>query len=158
MRYLVTLSILVSALWSVESMAVDLSMKFNVKTFGQSGSLEKSVVWNPETQEAMVRMGLVPAFIDQSLQDKVVSFSTAKTVEIVPLDNPELGQGCEVVSQWQFEYRPGLPDYLMYLTLKGPNCQRLAEVMELYHTRLRFVGLSATTQASSIDVAVEIGR
>ncbi|HWU41868.1 MAG TPA: hypothetical protein VN132_00480 [Bdellovibrio sp.] len=156
MRYLVILAMSVAALWSIESFAADLDMEFVIKPFDSSGSLEKSVVWNPSTQEATVRLGLIPKSIDPILSDAVVNVSTAKSVEIFPVDFPEMSEGCDTVSQYQFEYRAGLPDYLMYLTLKGPNCQRLAENIELYNTRLRFLGVSTPT--NPIDLAVKISR
>ena len=137
-------------------MATDLSMKFNINKVGQNNSNEKSITWNPNTQEAIVRMGLVPNFIDPALADKSVNFATAQAVQVIPVDMPELANSCNQVTQWQFEYHPGLPTYLMYITLKGPDCQRLAESLELYNTRFRFVQVS--TQADPIDVAVQISQ
>lgn len=157
MRYLVTITLVMVSFWALESLALDLPMRFEVKRLGQQRkSLEKSVVWNPTTQEAMVRMGLVPTYVDPILTEKILNFATARTVEVVPLVDPELGEGCTEVSQWQFEYRPGLPDYLMYITLKGPNCQRLAEHLEVYNTRFRFIGLA--TEVDPVDVSIEIVR
>lgn len=156
MRYLVAISLIFVTTWSIESMSMDLRMKFGVKNFDQTGHLEKSVVWNPATQEATVRMGLVPIEIDPILADKFLNLSSAKEVQIFPLDFPEKSDGCRQVSQWQFEFRPGLPDYLMYLILRGPSCQAFAESLEIYNTRLRFLGVS--TQADPIDVSVEISR
>lgn len=156
MKYLLVLFTFAIGLWSLDSMAVDLAMKFNLNKVGQTNDTEKSVTWNPNTQEAIVRMGLVPSFIDPSLSDKSVDFSTAHTVQVVPMDMPELAETCNQVTQWQFEYRPGLPNYLMYITLKGPDCQHLAEYLELYNTRFRFVQVS--TQTDAVDVAVQISQ
>ena len=157
MRYLVMVTLILVNLWAMESLALDVPMRFEIKRLGQNrNSLEKSVVWNPTTQEAMVRMGLVPTYVDPILTEKIINFATARAVEVVPLAYPELGEGCTEVSQWQFEYRPGLPDYLMYITLKGPNCQRLAEHLEVYNTRFRFIGLAQ--DLDPIDVSIEIVR
>ncbi|MDG0817087.1 hypothetical protein [Bdellovibrio svalbardensis] len=156
MRYLVILTILLVNMWSMESMAADLPMRFRVKTFGLQNNLEKSVIWNPTTQEAMIRMGVVPTYVDPFFEDNYVNFMAAEKVEVTPLDAPEIINGCDQVSQWQFEYRSGLPDYLLFITLKGPNCLRLAENLEYYNTRFRF--LKASTQTYPIDVSIEIGR
>lgn len=156
MRYLVLLATVLTGLWSAQSRAEDLPMKFRVKTFGKKNNLEKSVIWNPTTQEAMIRMGVVPSYIDPFLEQNAVDFMSAQEVEVIPQGNPNLMVGCDKVSQWQFEYRSGLPDYLLFITLKGPNCLRLAENFELYNTRIRF--LQASTQTDPVDVSLEISR
>ncbi len=156
MRYLVILTIILAGLWSMESMALDVPMRFRIKTFGGKDNIEKSVIWNPTTQEAMIRMGVVPISVDPFFEQNYVNFMSAEKVEVIPVDDPDLSKGCDQVSQWQFEYRSGLPDYLIFITLKGPNCLRLAENLEFYNTRFRF--LKASTQADPIDVALQIGR
>ena len=156
MRYLVFLLAIAAMSWSMQCLAVDIPMKFAVKNLGPQ-SVEKSVSWNPTTQEAMVRIGLVPTSISPILADKTFSLSSAKQVQVIPLDYPEMAEGCSQVTQWAFEYQPGFPDYLMYITLKGPTCEKLGNYLEMYNTRFRFVGVSALN-SDPVDVAVEVSR
>lgn len=156
MRYLVVLGMILTGFWSLHSGAEDLPMKFRIKNFGLKDNVEKSVVWNPTTQEAMIRMAVVPSYIDPFFEKNDVNFMTATGVQMIPLDKPELTKGCDQVSQWQFEYHPGLPDYLLFITLKGPNCLAVATSLETYNTSFRF--LKVATQADPVDVELEISR
>lgn len=157
MRYFVFLLMVLVSLWSAHSQATDYNfMSFRINSFGPH-QYDYSFVWNPVTEEATLRVGLVVEKIDPFLQDKEISFSSAQKADYVALDFPEIAEGCKTVTHWQFEYRPGLPNYLMYVTLKGPACQKVAKVFDILQIRMRFMGVSLL-QFEPIDVAIDISR
>ncbi|MBV2169279.1 MAG: hypothetical protein KUL82_11295 [Bdellovibrio sp.] len=156
MKYLVFILMVLVGLWSFSSHASYNSMSFKIRSLGPH-QYEYSSVWNPVTEEATLRVGLVLDKIDPFLQDKPLSFATAHKAEFVALDLPEVGEDCEMISHWQFEYSPGLPHYLMYLTLKGSGCKKVSELFDVLQMRLRFTGVSLL-QIEPIDVAVDISR
>lgn len=136
--------------------ALDKRMTFRLMSYGPN-KYEISSSWNPQTQTALVRMGLIPVSVDSGLQDKVVPFSSAQSVTFTLLDMPEVSMECGQVSSWHFEYSPDLPNLLMYISLKGPGCQKLTQNLEIYLMRFRFAGLFLTP-TESIDVSVEVSR
>ncbi|GEM_PF-1981358 len=156
MRYFMFVIVILVSMWSVTGEAAYSSMSFRIQTFGPH-QYDYSSVWNPLTQEATLRVGLVPEKIDAALADKTVSFSTASKTEYVALDLPEIGEECSAVTHWQFEYQPGLPSYLMFLTLKGAGCKQVADMFDILQMRLRFYGVSLP-QSEPVDVIVDISR
>nr|WP_295900122.1 hypothetical protein [uncultured Bdellovibrio sp.] len=156
MRYFVFVLMVLVSLWSAYSQAADNFMSFKINTLAP-GKYDYSFVWNPVTQEATLRVGLVADKVDPFLQDKEISFTNAQKAEFEALDFPKVVQGCEAISHWQFEYQPGLPNYLMYMTLKGPNCEKVAQVFDILQVRMRFIGVSVVS-FEPIDVAVDISR
>lgn len=156
MRYFVFLMMVLVSLWSVHSQAVDNQMSFRIRELAPN-QYEYSSLWNPVTQEALLRVGLVVDQIDPVLVGRDISFSSARKAEFVAKDWPELGEDCKVVSDWHFDYSPGLPHYLMYMTLQGPGCERVAHLFDYLHVRLRFIGVSLLN-FEPVDVAIEISR
>lgn len=156
MKYFFFLVLVVVGMWSINSQAADSQMSFRINSFGPN-QYDYSAVWNPVTQEATLRVGLVLDKAKSDLADKSISFSTARQVELVALDFPELSENCTAVDHWQFEYQPGLPNYLMFMTLKGAGCERVAKVFDILQVRLRFLGVSMI-DFEPVDIAVEISR
>jgi hypothetical protein len=116
-----------------------------------------SSVWNEVTQEATLRLGLVAEDIDPALENQTISFASAQKVEFVALDVPEMAQDCSMVTNWQFEYTPGLQNYLMLVTLKGSGCKAFADAFDILQIRFRFYRVLMST-SEPIDVAVDISR
>lgn len=156
MRILFLFLVNLLAFWSATTYAANAQMTFKIRSLGPH-QYEYSSVWNDVTQEATLRIGLVADKIDPILADKSFSLSSAKEAEFAVMDVPEMIQDCEMVSHWQFEYVPGLPNYLMYATLKGPGCQKAAEVLDFLQIRFRFSGV-LLSPTESIDVAVDVSR
>ncbi|KHD88956.1 MAG: hypothetical protein OM95_05670 [Bdellovibrio sp. ArHS] len=156
MRYFVFLMMLLVGLWSAQSQALDSKMSFRIRELAPN-QYEYSSMWNPVTEEALLRVGLVIDQVDPVLEGKNISFSSARKAEFVAKDWPEIGENCKVISDWHFEYSPGLPHYLMYMTLQGPGCQRVARYFDYLQIRLRFLDVSLIN-FEPIDVAVEISR
>lgn len=153
MRYFI---LLVMSFWSLQSLAAYQFMTFKLHELGPH-QYEYSSVWNEVTQEATLRIGLVADKIDSAIADKPLSISSAQKAEFVALDVPEMAQDCNQVTHWQFEYTPGLPSYLMYVTLKGPGCGRFASAFDVLQIRFRFIGVPLS-HIEPIDVAVDISR
>ncbi|WII70610.1 hypothetical protein QJS83_09085 [Bdellovibrio sp. 22V] len=156
MRYFVFLLLVLIGMWSIESYAADARMSFRIQELGNN-QYDYSAIWNPVTEEVLLRVGLVVDKVDPLLQDKEISFQTAREAQFIALDLPEIGENCEQVSQWHFDYQPGLPDYLMFVTLKGAGCQKVGEMFDILQVRLRFMGVSLL-HFEPIDVAVDISR
>lgn len=157
MRYLVLVLILLCGLWSFETYAEEPSyIKSKIRPIS-SGQFEYSFVWNDLTEEADIRIGLLVEKIDPLLADKTISFATAKEVSLSSMDAPKWVQSCSKVTNWQFEYHPGLPNYLMYLRLKGRQCKWVAEVFDILQIRLQFRGVSLDP-AVPVDVNMDISR
>ncbi|UOF00006.1 hypothetical protein [Bdellovibrio reynosensis] len=163
MRYFVFVLTLLCALWSFESQAFAEPAGNDVKTINlkirplSSGQYEYSYVWNDLTEEAHLRIGLVVESIDTVLKEKTISFASAKELTLTALDAPKWVEGCSKVHSWQFEYQPGLPNYLMHLNLKGRNCKWVAEVFDILQIRLEFRGVSVD-DAVPFDVNANISR
>lgn len=155
MRFIVFIIVGLVGLWSTSGQAAYKKMNFKIRELGPH-QYDYSTVWNDMTQEAILRLGLVVEEIDPALKDESISFSTAKKVEFVSLDVPEMAYGCDLVTNWQFEYTPGLQSYLMLVTLKGAGCRRFSQVFDILQMRLRFLQVSLATEP--IDVAVDISR
>ena len=154
MRYLgfgLLLGLLVS-----HASADTLKMSFLIAPLNPT-EFEKSVSWNPTTQEALIRLTLVPAAIDPILAKQTLDFSTAKSVQLTVLQSATPTENCSVVSQLQFAYRPDLPDYLMFITLKGEACQGFANNFELYKTNLHFSGMTVP-ESNPADIDLVIGQ
>jgi len=155
MRLFLVFMTALSFLYSAQSLAADRVLKFKIRKLS-ANLYDTSYVWNPHTQEATIRMGLVQSE-DAVILDRPLAMSSAKSVKLVVLDALEYTEGCSTVKRWQLEYQPDLPDYLMYVTLKGPTCERLAKYIDIFHTRWRFLGLSDAVFMEQ-DVSVEISR
>lgn len=163
MRYFVFVLTLLCALWSFESQASADPVSNDIKNIKlkirpmSSGQFEYSYVWNELTEEAVLRIGVVVENIDPSLKEKTISFATAKELTLTAIDAPKWVEGCSKVHSWQFEYQPGLPNYLMHLNLKGPQCKWVAEVFDILQIRLLFHGVSVD-DALVFDVNADISR
>lgn len=104
--------------------ATEHAMFFQVKQISPD-IWDYSAVWNETTHSMLYQIALVPQKIDPSIGDQAVSMSLAQKVEVVLLDAPDFLANCAEVTQAQFEYQPGLPEYLLYLTLRGSACKGL---------------------------------
>ncbi|UXR65317.1 hypothetical protein EZJ49_03510 [Bdellovibrio bacteriovorus] len=159
MRYLMFVVMLLVALWSVEGYTLNSpqegQMSFRIQSLGARG-YEYSSLWNPLTQVALLRIGLVLSKADVELINQSISFGTASEV-LFESNDSQSNQSCQQVSQWHFEYEPGLPNYLMYVALKGPGCARVAKYFDNLQVKLRFRGISLP-QFVPIDVSVNISR
>ena len=129
-------------------------MQFQIKKIGP-GSSDYSSVWNPYTQEAMIRMTLITGYIHKSLSDKTLNFASAEKVELGVVEDPLLTKGCWKVVRWSFEYEPSLNEHLMYAVLKGAGCERLAMRLNSMRTRWKFEGLS-DAYFLPIDIMIDV--
>lgn len=157
MRYLMFLLMGLSILWSIHGMALPVyKMSFQIQPYGSKG-YECSSVWNPLTQEALIRVGLIFQRSDDLLLDKSISFGRAQVVEFLSRKVPEIADKCRVVSQWHFDFEPGLSTHLMYLALKGPGCEKVAKSFDVLQPQLQFKGIFLSPQLP-VDVIVDIDR
>lgn len=156
MRYLMFVVMILTVLWSAQGQAFDASsMRFRIQPLGSTG-YDYSATWNPLSETAMLRIGLVLYGADSFLVNKSISFATASAVDFETDDNIPRRGFCEVI-QWQLEYEPGLPNYLMYVGLRGPACERVAKEFDILQVRFNFKGISLP-HFVPIDVAVDISR
>jgi hypothetical protein len=154
-RLFLSLAAFVSVLFSLNAHALDRVVRFKIRKLAPH-IYDASYVWNPFTKEATIRMGL-EAVDNSVLIDRPLSLSSARDVKLIIVDGLEYMEGCELVTRWQMNLEPNLPDYLMYVTLQGSHCQRVAQNIEIFQTRWRFLGLSDTAFIPQ-DVSVEISR
>ncbi len=156
MKYTLLLLVAVVGFWSNASEAAYNFMSFKIRELGPH-QYDYSFVWNPVTEEANLRLGLVLDKADSGLADRELRFSLAEGVAYTPTDVPELAEGCETVVHSQFEYQPGLPSYLMFVTLKGANCQRMAKMFDDLQIRMHFTGVAISATEKS-NLIVDISR
>ncbi|WP_347355995.1 hypothetical protein [Bdellovibrio sp.] len=159
MRYLMFVVMLLAVLWSAEGYTMtppsEGQMSFRIQSLGEQG-YEYSSLWNPLTQVALLRIGLVLSTADAELINQSISFGTATEV-LFESNDPQASKSCQQVSQWHFEYEPGLPNYLMYVALKGPGCAVVAKYFDNLQVQFKFRGISLP-QFVPIDVSVHISR
>jgi hypothetical protein len=141
-------------LFFAEAKALDKSFKFQQHQ-NQFKQGEYSTVWNSSAQEASVRINLDMISVPDDMSTKTVNMSTAKSVEVIALTDTFALDACSVVSQWNFEYQPGLPTYLLEFTLKGAGCQEAAQALQFIPFRLRFLSITDQT-VEPIDASVDI--
>lgn len=152
-------SLLILALigfWCHTSQAAYGLMKFKIKELAPH-QYDYSFVWNSVTQEASLRMGLVLEKADPELVGKEIRFSSAKNAGYVPMDVPEFWEGCETVAHWQFEYQPGVPEHLMFVTLRGPSCERMGQLFDILQIRMHFKEVAISSQEKS-NINIDISR
>lgn len=159
MRYLMFVVMLLAVLWSAEGYTANPStegrMSFRIQSLGPQG-YEYSSLWNPLTQVALLRIGLVLSQADAELINQSISFGTAAEV-LFESNDVEARKSCHQVSQWHFEYEPGLPNYLMYVALKGPGCALVAKYFDKLQVQFLFRRISLPPFVP-IDVSVHISR
>ena len=159
MRYLMFVVMLLAVLWSAEGYTMNPpaegQMHFRIQSLGQRG-YEYSSLWNPLTQVALLRIGLVLSQADAELINQSISFGTATEV-LFESNDPQASKACNQVNQWHFEYEPGLPNYLMYVALKGPGCAYVARSFDNLQVKFSFRGISLPPFVP-IDVSIHISR
>ncbi|AHZ86069.1 hypothetical protein AB1A81_02095 [Bdellovibrio bacteriovorus] len=159
MRYLMLVVMVLTVLWSAYGQAMQTMeasrMSFRIQPLGGKG-YDYSAIWNPISETAMLRIGLVLNSADAFLVNKSISFATASAVDFETSEGISRRGHCEV-DQWYLEYEPGLPNYLMYVGMKGPGCADIAKEFDILQVRFNFKGISLP-QFVPIDVAVDISR
>ena len=156
MKYTLLLLVAVVGFGSNASEAAYNFMSFKIRELAPN-QYDYSFVWNPVTEEANLRLGLVLQTADSVLIDQELRFSLADGVTYTPTDVPELAEGCATVAHSQFDYQPGLPSYLMFVTLKGPNCERMAKMFDDLQIRMHFAGVAISSTEKS-NLVVDISR
>lgn len=156
MKYTIMSLIAVVVFWANASEAAYSFMSFKIRELGPK-QYDYSFVWNPVTEEANLRLGLVLVKADPVLVDQELRFSLAEGVSYTATDVPELLEGCETVVHSQFDYQPGLPSYLMFVTLKGSNCQRVAKLFDDLQIRMHFAGVAISATEKS-NLVLDISR
>jgi hypothetical protein len=156
MRFFIYTLLSVLMLGTQQGNAAYRQMNFKLRTFAEN-QYEYSSVWNENTQEAIVRFGLQLESADSQIAEKPLSFSSFKNVHFSVLDVPELVENCGVVSQLNFEYTPGLPNYLLQMTLKGAGCKLAVDYLDVLQNRLIFYGI-VVPQSEPADIIININR
>ncbi|WP_374034727.1 hypothetical protein ACES2I_02140 [Bdellovibrio bacteriovorus] len=159
MRYLMLVVMVLTILWSAYGQAMQTMeasrMSFRIQPLGGKG-YDYSAIWNPLSETAMLRIGLVLNAADAFLVNKSISFASASEVDF-ETNQGSTARGYCLVDQWYLEYEPGLPNYLMYVGMKGPGCEEVAKKFDIMQVRFNFKGISLP-QFVPIDVAVDISR
>lgn len=117
--------------------STDIQIKFRIKQLA-SGIYDFSSIWNEEQQTATIRTNLISVTIDDRVLNKTINVIKDQPITIELLSESEFLKNCDVVNKLNFEYVPQLPEYLVFLTLKGAECKTKAEKLVSKKIRLKF--------------------
>ncbi len=157
MRYLMLIVMILAVLWSAHAHSAEIpGMRFRIQKLGESG-YEYSSTWNSLTKTAHLRVGLVLQSANDFLNKKSISFSTAEKVEFFIDGDSQDHVNCQHISQWHLEYEPGLPNYLMFIALKGEGCEDVAQNFAERPVRFVFKRISLP-HFVPFDVALDVSR
>lgn len=141
------------------SFADELSMKFTILVKADK-TLDYVSHWNDELLTANIRTNLVVDRIDDQIKNKIVSISKAQPITIEVLDDPEFFKTCAEFKSFNFEYVPGVPDFLTLMTLMGTGCKSAGDMLPTKHVRIHFLGIitensTTTTTKSEANIALD---
>lgn len=111
--------------------------------------------YNDDLQTLRVQYGLRLVDGDSEVKDLFFSAVKAPLGSLVFLDVPEYLEGCNQITQQQFEYAPGLDTYLLMFTIKGPECRTKNLLHPHMNLRVRFDAVPVSN-STLIPVALEV--